>query len=83
MQRMACISSASHYSQPIIAGLLPTSSHGLLAYSQTEADDIGGYVVRYVFDKAGKHLIDGDQVVTEKLRGIVEIFGTKRRWANQ
>ena len=46
-----------------------------------EADDICGYIVRYVFDESGKHLIDGDHVVTEKLHGIVEIFGTKQRWA--
>jgi hypothetical protein len=42
-----------------------------------EADDIRGYIVRTVIDRDGKPVIDGDHFVTEKVHGVVEIFGTK------
>ena len=42
----------------------------------TEADSEAGYVIRYVFDENGKHIIEGDgkdrQAKKEKVFGLVE-----------
>ncbi len=47
----------------------------------TEADDIKGYIVRVMLDRAGNLVIDDDKVVYEKLHGVVEIFGIRQPWA--
>ena len=43
-----------------------------------EADEEEGYVIRHVRDVAGRLVVDGDVLRTERLRGSVELKGDRR-----
>lgn len=38
-----------------------------------EADDEESYLVRYKRDEAGRHVLEGEHVATERLDGVVQV----------
>lgn len=44
----------------------------------TEADDVAGYVLLLATDENGDFIVNGDEVVTKRRSGVVQIIGCRR-----